>query len=64
MLSDSRNIRGEHISRIDTPGVKEDIWSIIDTASNVRELYEQRQEIKHSRSQLYDPRKESVIVAN
>ena len=33
--SDSRNIRGEHISRIDTPGVNEDIWSVIDTTLNV-----------------------------
>ena len=33
--SDSRNIRGEHISRIDTPGVNKDIWSVIDTTSNV-----------------------------
>ena len=32
---DIRNIRGEHISRIDTPGVNEDIWSVIDTTSNV-----------------------------
>ena len=33
--SDSRNIRGEHISRIDTPGVNEDIWSVIDTTLNL-----------------------------
>ena len=33
--SDSRNISGEHISRIDTPGVSEDIWSVVDTTSNV-----------------------------
>ena len=33
--NDSRNIRGEHISRIDTPGVNEEIWSVIDTTSNV-----------------------------
>ena len=33
--SDSRNIRGGHISRIDTPGLNEDIWSVIDTTSNV-----------------------------
>ena len=33
--SDSRNIRGEHISRIDTPGLNEDIWSIINTTSNI-----------------------------
>ena len=35
MPSDSRTIRGEHISRIDTPGVNKDIWSVIETASNV-----------------------------
>ena len=28
--SDSRKIRGKHISRIDTPGVNKDIWSVID----------------------------------
>ena len=28
--SDSRKIRGEHISRIDTPGVNEYIWNVID----------------------------------
>ena len=33
--SDSRNIKGGHISRIDTPGVNEDIWSVINTTSNV-----------------------------
>ena len=33
--SDSRNIRGENISRIDTPGVNKDIWSVIDTTSSV-----------------------------
>ena len=33
--SDSRNIRGEHISSIDTPGVNKDIWSVIHTTSNV-----------------------------
>ena len=32
---DSRNIRGNHISRIDTPGVNKDIWSVIDTTSKV-----------------------------
>ena len=32
---DSRNIMGEHISMIDTPGVNKDIWSVIDTISNV-----------------------------
>ena len=35
MPSDSRNIRGEHISMIDTPGVNEDIWILIDTTLNV-----------------------------
>ena len=35
MPSDSRNISGNHISRIDTPGVKEDIWIVIDTTSHV-----------------------------
>ena len=34
MSSDSRNIRGEHISRIDTPGVNKDIWSVIDMTLN------------------------------
>ena len=33
--SDSRNNRGEHVSRIDTPGVNEDIWNVIDRTSNV-----------------------------
>ena len=33
--SDSKKIRGEHISRIDTPGVNADIWSVIDTTPNV-----------------------------
>ena len=33
--SDIRNFRGEHISRIDTPGVNGYIWSVIDTTSNV-----------------------------
>ena len=33
--SDSINIRGEHISRINTPGVKKDIWSVIDMTSNM-----------------------------
>ena len=33
--SDSRNINGNHIIRIDTPVVNEDIWSGIDTTSNV-----------------------------
>ena len=35
MPGDSRNIRVEHIIRIDTPGVNEYIWSVIDTPSNV-----------------------------
>ena len=34
-LSDSRNISGNCISRIDTPGVNKDIWSVINTTSNV-----------------------------
>ena len=33
--SDSRNIRGVHISRMYTPGVNTDIWSVIETTSNV-----------------------------
>ena len=33
--SDSRNIRREHISRIDTPEANKVIWSVIDTTSNV-----------------------------
>ena len=33
--SDSRNIRGNRISRIDTPGVNKDVWSAIDTTSSV-----------------------------
>ena len=33
--SNSRNISGNHISRIDTPGVNKDIWGVIDTTSNV-----------------------------
>ena len=35
MSSNSRNIRGEHISRIDTPVVNKDIWSVIDMTLNV-----------------------------
>ena len=35
MPSDIRNTGGEHISRIDTQGVNEDIWSVIETTSNV-----------------------------
>ena len=35
MPSDSRNIRGNQFSRIDTPGVNKDIWSVMDTTSNV-----------------------------
>ena len=33
--SDIRKICGNHISRIDTPGVNKDVWSVIDTTSNV-----------------------------
>ena len=33
--SDGRNIRGDRISRIDTPGVNKEIWSVINTTSNV-----------------------------
>ena len=33
--SDSRNIRGNRISRIDTPRVNKDVWGVIDTTSNV-----------------------------
>ena len=33
--SDSRNIRGNRISRIDTPGVNKNVWGVIDTTSNV-----------------------------
>ena len=33
--SDSRIIRGNGISRIDTPGVNKDVWGVIDTTSNV-----------------------------
>ena len=33
--SDSRNISGNCISRIDIPGVNKDVWSIINTTSNV-----------------------------
>ena len=33
--SDSRNISGDHISRIDTPGVNKDVWGVIDKTSNV-----------------------------
>ena len=35
MPSDGRNIRGNIISRIDTPGVNKNIWGVIDTTSNV-----------------------------
>ena len=35
MPSDIRNISGNRISRIDTPGVNKDVWSVIDTTSNV-----------------------------
>ena len=34
-LSDSRNIRGRRISRIDTPGVNKKVWGVIDTNSYV-----------------------------
>ena len=33
--SDSRKISGNLISRIDTPGVNKDVWSVINTTSNV-----------------------------
>ena len=33
--SDGRNIRGNRISRIDTPGVNKNVWGVIDTTSNV-----------------------------
>ena len=33
--SDSRNISRNLIIRIDTPGVNKDVWSVIDTTSNV-----------------------------
>ena len=33
--SDGRNIRGNRISRIDTPEVNKDVWSVIDTTSKV-----------------------------
>ena len=33
--SDSRNIKGNRISRIDTPGVNTNVWGVIDTTSNV-----------------------------
>ena len=32
---DSRNIRGNNISRIDNPGVNKNVWGVIDTTSNV-----------------------------
>ena len=32
--SDNRNISGNRISRIDTPGVNKDVWGVIDTTSN------------------------------
>ena len=35
MPSDSIHISGNRISRIDTPGVKKDVWSVIDTTSNM-----------------------------
>ena len=33
--SDSRNIRGDSIIRIDTLGVNKNVWGVIDTTSNV-----------------------------
>ena len=33
--SDSRNIRGDIIIRIATPGVNKNVWGVIDTTSNV-----------------------------
>ena len=33
--SDGRNIRGNRISRIDTPEVNKNVWGVIDTTSNV-----------------------------
>ena len=33
--SDGRNIRGDRISSIDTPGVNRNVWGVIDTTSNV-----------------------------
>ena len=33
--SDSRNISGNRISRIDTPGTNKYVWSVIDTTSNM-----------------------------
>ena len=33
--SNSINIRGDHISRIGTPGVNKDVWGVIDMTSNV-----------------------------
>ena len=35
MPSDNKNISGNHISRIDTPGANEYIWSVIGTTSKV-----------------------------
>ena len=35
MPSDGINIRGNHISRIETPGVNKNVWGVIDTTSNV-----------------------------
>ena len=32
---DGRNIRGNNISRIDTPGMNKNVWGVIDTTSNV-----------------------------
>ena len=33
--SDGRNIRGNSISMIDTPGVNKNVWGVIDTTSNL-----------------------------
>ena len=38
--SDGRKIRGDHISRIDTPGVNRDIWGAIDTTYNLLSVAE------------------------
>ena len=60
--SESRNISKNRISRIDTPGVNIDIWSVIDTNSNV--MSDMDNIIRRKRSDIYEPRKESGIVAN
>ena len=33
--NDSRNIRGNHYSRIGTPGENKNVWGVINTTSNV-----------------------------